>query len=187
MNLLEYNYEKDEFVASPQALVLEPIKNLWDSRKDKSIASKELSYIFFMVNKTNELKFWREDDEEVRSTEVIKHVFGKNSKWIPDEKVYKALEFYKENTITFAEDYLNAVIHGANKAMEYLNNVNWDLKDKSGKFIYDINKIKASLKEAPEIIDAVEKVRSKVYEQEKTSGNKRGQREIGIFENGNNL
>lgn len=187
MNLLDYNPETESITVSPEAYILGPIKDLWESRKDKNIAAKELGYIFFMVNKTNELRFWQKTDEEERSKEVIKYIFGKSSKWTPDVKVIKAKEFYEKETKTFAEDYLDAVMHGATKTMEYLYGVDWDMKDKSGKFIYDINKIKSSLTEAPDIIEAVDKVRNKVFEQQQSKNDKRGQHNVGMFENGNNL
>jgi len=60
---------------SPQALVLEPFREIWDSdiSKDKIMAVKELSYVYYMADDRSDYQYILDEDE--RSGE-ISHMLG---------------------------------------------------------------------------------------------------------------
>src|SRR6056297_292919 len=184
MNLLDYD-ENGKLIIAPEALVLEPFSKVWKSNKDKSKSVKELTYIFLMASKSNEFNFWQLANEQERSDEVIKFVFGEKSKYKPTALVLDALKFYKEKINPYSAGLLQSAITGAEKAKEYIEATDWDLKDKSGKFVYDVNKVRDLFLKLPEFDDAIQKLRQKVKQEEQEGdGKKRGSHKIGMYEGG---
>jgi len=185
MNLLDYN--DTGIVISPEALVLEPFNKLWKSNKDKTKSVKEIAYVYFMVSKSNEFNFWQIANEVERSKEVILHVFGSKSKYSPSIYTIDALKFYKEKTVPYSSGLLGDAIIATDKARQYLRDVDWNLKDKSEKFIYDINKVKELILRLPDLDDAIQKLRTRIKQEEQSNGDaKRGKHKIGMYEGGEN-
>jgi len=182
MRLLDID-DKGNIKMDPVAYTFEPLKKVWDKNKDKKKSAKELAYVFLMVNKTNEMNFWHEDDPQIRSDEIIKFLFGEKSKWKPDEKVEQALNFYKEKTESFAERYFEDVVVGANRAREYFREVNWEERDRTGKHIFDINKLKQLISSSGEMLENIKKLQREIEkeEQESSSSRKAGKKK-GMYE-----
>jgi len=180
MNLLDY--VDDDIKISPELLVLLPFKKLWESNKSKSKAAKEIAYIYFMVNKTNELGFWQEADATVRHKEIKTFIFGKDSKWTASKEVIEAKHFYRNQITPFATGLLEDAIKAANSIREYLRDVDWNLKDKSDKFTYDVNKVKELLLKLPDIDKAITELRNRVKQEESNDADKRGNKKIGMYE-----
>jgi hypothetical protein len=183
MNLLDY--KDDKMVIAPEALSLKPFEKVWKSNKDKSKSVKELAYVYFMVNKSNEFNFWQEDDEGKRSKEVITFIFGNNSKYKPTIAVLEAIKFYKEKVNPYSAGLLEDALTGADKARQYIKNVDWELTDDKGKFIYDPNKLRDLFLKLPEFDNVIQKLRNKVKQDEQEDGDKkRGSHKVGIYEGG---
>lgn len=181
MNLLIY--KDGEVQISPEAMVLLPFKKLYEKNKVRTEAAKEMAYIYFMEDKSNEIGFWQIPDDKERSKEVIKHVFGKDSKWKPDKFVIEAQEFYKEQLTPYAARLLNNVLGALQKTQDYLAAIDWELKDKSEKFVYDINKVRDLIIKVPELEETVQKLRLRIKQEEQEEGdNKRGQHKVGMYE-----
>ena len=94
----------------PIAYTLIPFKTLWDrdKSKNKDTAKKELSFIYFMHDFKSD--FYSEPDSDKRYAEVVKHVFGKDSKWKPDKEVQIAEEFYKDKQQTLSSKLLEGAL-----------------------------------------------------------------------------
>lgn len=183
MQLLDLK-ENGEITINPYALTFKPFENIWKRNKDKKKAVKELSYIFLMENKTNEFTFWHIDDRVERSREIIKHLFGKEDAWAPDKKTQDAIDFYRDNTQSFAEKYLEDAIIGANKSREFFTIIDWNERnEKTGAHIYDIKKLNDHLEKSVAVIDNIERLQEKVKEAEKKeSSSRRAGRNKGTYE-----
>jgi hypothetical protein len=181
MNLL--TYQNDLIQISPEARMLLPFKNIYDKNKVKATATKEIAYIYFMEDKSNEIGFWKISDEKERSKEVIKHVFGEKSKWKPSAYVLEAQNFYRESLTPFASKMLNTSVQAIEKILEFLDGVDWDLKKDKGDFVYDINKVRDAINKLPELEETVQKLRIRIKQEEQAeSDDKRGSHKIGMYE-----
>ena len=183
MQLLDLK-ENGEITINPYTLTLEPFEKIWKRNKDKKKAVKELSYVFFMENKTNEFNFWHLDDRVERSREVIKHLFGKEDVWEPDQIIQDAIDFYREKTQSFAEKFLEDAIIGANKSREYFRIIDWsERNEKTNAHIYDIKKLNEHLEKSTEVIENIEKLQKKVKEaEEQGSSSRRAGKEKSMYE-----
>jgi len=185
MNLFDFNIESGNLTIAPEALTLIPFKKVWESNKDKKKSIKELAYVYYMASKSNELVFWQIEDEGVRSEEVITFVFGENSKYKPSVHVIEALDFYKEKVNPYSAGLLESALKGAFTAKQYIEQADWALKDNSGKFVYDVNKLRDLFLKLPDFDDVIQTLRKKIRQEEQEDGNKkRGQRSIGMYEGG---
>ena len=89
-------------------------------------------------------------DEEQRSLEVIQ-ALGMPEKWVPDDQVKAALDYYnsfKPSSAGLLEDTRVAV----NKLRELLRNIDLEAKDDKGKPIYTLNTITATIKQIPGLV-----------------------------------
>lgn len=181
MNLLLYKDGKVEI--SPEAMMLLPFKTLYDKNKVKADAVKEMAYIYFMEDKSNEIGFWKIPDEKERSREVIHHIFGQTSKWKPSAYVLAAQQFYKEQLTPYASRLLESVLGAIKKTQDYLDNIDWDLKDKSEKHVYDVNKVRDLVIKMPDLEETVQRLKLRIKQEEQAEGDgKRGQHKVGIYE-----
>lgn len=180
MQLLQINKGKLEI--SPQALGIKLFKKIWDKHKDKNKSIQELSYVYFMMDKTNEIKFWAIGDWKERSSKVIEHVFGKISKWKPDKDVEAVINFWKENMASYSEVFLEDVMVGADKIREYLRNVDLTDLDDKGKPIHDINKLRDLIQKVPDILKSISNLQKTIEEEQRQKSGKLGDRQKGMYE-----
>jgi len=186
MNLLTHQDGKIE--VTPEALMLLPFKTIYDKNKVKGIAAKEIAYIYFMEDKSNEIGFWKIPDEKERSFEIIKYIFGQKSKWTPSAYVLDAQRFYREQLTPYASRLLNNVLGAIQKTQDYLNSIDWELKDKGEKFVYDVNKVRDLIIKMPELEETVQRLKLRIKQEEQAEGDiKRGQHNVGIYEGENSI
>lgn len=154
-------------VISVEGLLIPEFKKIYerDKSKDKSIAFKQLTYIYFKTDyKSLYLSFPEEDREE----RLLEDFIG-DKKWIPDTDILKAIEKYKvfQNTPTMR--FLQSNQKVMESISKYFNEVDWDKEDTSGKSKYDITKVSNAVKQAGGIIDNIEKLKDKVAKEQSLS------------------
>jgi len=175
-----FKYEAYQVEVEPEALMLEPFKDLWDrdKGKDKSMAKQELAYIYFMGDPRSDYQYII--DDRVRSKEIIKGL-GMPKSWKPDKKVTKALEFYcsfKPISAGLLEDTRVAV----NKLRQMLKNIDLNERDDKNKPVHTLSSITQTIKQIPALVrdlDSAEKTLSKDIVAEAKA---RGSQEKGAFE-----
>jgi hypothetical protein len=174
MNLFEI--ENNVVVFSPQALLIKPFKDIWDSdkTKDKSKASKYLAFIYYMADQRSD--FMHILDEEERAQEIKKFI-DLPASFKGNTKMYlKALEFYKEISETTSTRLLTSTRLVIKKISEFLDNIDMNERDpKSMKPIHDIGKITSSVEKIPKLIKALNEVEKEVVKEKELkvqSGNK---------------
>ena len=140
-----FKYEAWQVEVEPEAIMLAPFKVLWDrdKSKDKSMARQELAYIYFMGDPRSDYLYL--NDPEERSKNIIDGL-GMPSKWKPDEKVNKALEFY-ESFKPVSVGLLEDLRYVANKLRVAIREMDFDERDDKGKPIHPLNSISATMKQ----------------------------------------
>ena len=167
---------------SPQALVLEPFREIWDSdiSKDKVMAVKELSYVYYMADDRSDYQYILDEDE--RSKE-ISHMLGLGDNWIVPTYIPIAIEFYKETSKTTSTMLLRSTRGVIQKISHLFDTVDLGERDKMNKPVFDLNKITGAVEKVPKLIKALAEVEKEIIKElamKAQSGNK----EMGLFEDG---
>lgn len=157
-----FHYEGYNVEVDPEALLLAPIKAVWDrdKSKDKFKAKQELAFIYFMGDPRSDYQYIV--DEEVRLNEIKKGE-GLPDKWKPDKVVIRALEFYtsfKPTSAGLLEDTRVAV----NKLRQLLRDIDLEAVDDKGKPVHTLSSITQTIKMIPSLVkdlDTAEKTLSK--------------------------
>jgi hypothetical protein len=168
---------------SPQALALKPFGALWDrdKSKNKTIANDELAYVFYLCDYKSD--FADITDEEERSIQVLKQL-NLPSKWKPDEKIYDAIEFYKERQNTLALRYLLAARKAVGKIIEFYEGVSLTALDDKGKPIYNAKQVSDTIKSSGDLIRGLNETEEEVKKGISKISDKIGSRTKNIFESG---
>lgn len=141
-----------------------------DKTKDKSISTKELAYVYFS---TDYKSLYKTYSEEIRSASIVEDLKLPAS-WLPDEVIHKACDKYKELQKTPTLGFLEDALKGLDATRAYFANVDYNLKDRMGKPIYDITKVMNALSNCSKVVDSVEKLKEKVEKEQSINENIRG-------------
>jgi hypothetical protein len=183
MNLFEF--DKVYFTVKPteEALLLTVFGNIWkkDKTKDKTVALKELAYVWFYCDVKSHFLIL---SSEVREKEIIKDV-GLPSTWKPDKTVNAAIGYYEANRSIIEEMYKGAltvsqtIVEVCNKSSDYI--VKADDK------IAAAQKLNSLLKELPTSMAKLKEAEKQyIKESEEKSGTKKGSQTFNTFEDGLN-
>jgi len=163
MNLFEI--ENNVVTYSPQALMLEPFKKIWenDKSKDKIQANLVMSYVYYMADERSDFMHILNVDERMQA-------------------VKEALqEKLSETTSTKLLQSTRLVLQ---KISEFLDNINLNERDeRSNKPIHDIGKITASVEKIPKLIRAINEIEKEVVK-EKALKAQSGTKDISMFDLG---
>lgn len=169
---------------SPVALMLEPFKALWkrDKARNKATAVQELAYVYYYSDYKSDFSDILEKDEKEK--EIIRAIFGENSKWKPDEKVYVACDFYRERSETITTKLLENAMSGVHKISTYLSTVDLTEEDDKGRLKHDAKKVADTIGALDKLIDSLSKVEEKVKKERQLKEKMRGSTEKKAFEDG---
>lgn len=160
-----------------ETLLIEPFKTIWkrDKSENKSLATKEFTYIEFMSSKKKTNPYAGYDDE-VRHTKLMENM---PKDWKMDKEVEKGLikikDFQVEASPTY-QYYISALI-GAEKLRGFFLTFDMEEKnEKSGMPVYKPSDITRALNDTDKVLQNLnsmkEKVEQELFEQTKTKGNK---------------
>ena len=161
----------------PQTLAIKEFKAVWSKNRNKDMAFKELSYIFFMEDLRSPFRNYTEEEKEDK---VIEAVFSKE--WKPDERVQAAQEMYKELMQTRSMKLLRSAWHNLDDLSEFINNIDYNERDSNDKYINDISKVRSTIESLPKLVAALKKLEDEVKKEVEEGGSLRGGREKGMFE-----
>lgn len=150
-----------------------------DKSKDKIDSFNKISYIIFMYKWDS--PYMSYINEEVRDKIIKGDIFG-NEDYKLDPITIQAVERYKEFRHTFSLQFLERNMLGAKKLMEFYEMINWDDKDRTGKFIYSDRNLVANLKEAGNILKSLESLKEQVRKEELEPNKVRGGNQIELYE-----
>ena len=182
MNLFEI--QNSVAIPSTHALLLEPFKSVWDRDHSthKSIAIKEFTYIEFMCSykKSNPFNGYIPEMRKVKVGEIVMS----NADYEPDEYIKSAMALYEKlqkeasPSMVFVESCEQAV----HKLQEFLQNVDFDERTNAGSAVYKPADVARAIKEAPELLNSIQKMKDKVQQELFDSVKTRGQRTVNHFE-----
>lgn len=130
---------------SPEILMILEFKQIWDRdrTRSKDKAKKELTFIYGMCSRSNK-NIWGDFKDPVTRGKVIKEdIFGKDSKWLPDVDVLKAIDKYNARRPQGPlEIVLDSVEGSMMKLAEYLQSVDFTETNANGGLVHDPKKVK---------------------------------------------
>lgn len=180
MNIFEI--VNDQVTFSPQALVLKPLKEIWDndSSPGKGMAVAELSYVYYMADDRSDFQYIL--DEEERHDQVVLFVNGLDENYIVPQYVKDAMEFYVEISQTTSTRLLASTRGVIAKITHFLDVIDVNERDqRTNKPVFDIGKIVASVEKIPKLVRAVNEIEQEVIKEKELKA-QTGNRESGMFD-----
>lgn len=182
MNLFEI--ENNVVVFSPQALLIEPFKKIWDSDKSKSKdkATLELAFVYYMADERSDFMHILDTDERINEVKLFidmpKKFSGKS------KEITRAIHYYEKASETTSTRLLQSTRLVLQKISRFLDNLDMDERDeRSNKPIHDIGKITASVEKIPKLIKAINEIEKQVINEKELKAQS-GNKSISMFEDG---
>ena len=181
-----FDLKNNIVVISPEELAIPFINSVWvlDKSKDKSIAFKELSYIYYMYNHKSPyvLAGYSEDQ---RREKVIQDII-KDKKWKISSTLQEAIVCYKERISTLSTELLESAKTVIGKLKDYFDNVDFkEMKfDKNGNEVpaYEAKDVISNLANLGKIVDSVNILEEKVKKEVTQNNSVRGNRQVSLYE-----
>jgi len=181
MHLIEYdNYE---IKISPEALLVKPIREIWEKDKTKNKESflSQMSFMFFMIDPRSTYSYITDLAE--RADEIIMQE-GLPKDFQPTEDLKKAMEVYEKHTITSSYALLEAAKIAVDKVGKFLKEVDLNTLDDKGKPVYTINSITSAIKQIPQLAKDLVEAEKVVAKEIEEKGRARGGNNKTIFDDG---
>lgn len=183
MNLFQFKRDSYEVTFSEEALVISVFKKIInrDKTKDKSIAIKELTFIFFYSDITS--PYQGIIDLDARAEEIIRDIELPKT-WKIDAIINDAIEFYKSRSKTAIHSLYDAAMMAMDAVNETLINSK-DLISSSDDKIGATQKIIATLEKVPKVMQNMRDAEKELIKQiEDNEGKKIGSKTFNTFESG---
>lgn len=144
---------------APEELAVPEMRAIWDrdKSKDKGLAYKELSYIYFLCNFKSPYQSYPENKRE----QQVIHDFIRDDSWHPDEKITLAIEKYNE----MQETPSMRLLRSARKTVDEISRDLQEMDDKSKTY---------TLANLGKIIESIDKLEEKVKKEITTESRVRG-------------
>lgn len=173
-------------IPNPEVLLLSPFKVIYDrdKSKDKTIATEEIAYIWFFIDYKSDFRVILDDDE--RTAEILKTLTNLSKNWKPDKVILEAIKFYQKMNYSIKLQLLDNCISGINKLSTYIKDINFDdvdMNPKTGEIKpkHDIKKFVDTMKQIPDILEALDKTMEAVKSEKDAESDLRGGRKKGMY------
>lgn len=174
-----FDIENNVVVFAPQTLAIKEFKDIWDKdkSKDKNMAFKEMSYIFYKHDYRSVYSRYFEEEREIRIIEDLQLV-----NWKADSKVKTAEDKYKELSKTQSMGLLEDAEFSIEQLRFYFRNINFIKVDNNGKPLYTAKDLMANIKQLGQVIKGIKELKEEIKKEEQSSNAMRGGREKSAFE-----
>lgn len=163
----------------PAAFTLGPFKKI-ANQKNKTLALKELAYVFFNADYKSDFSDILDDEERSHEIKVIVEL---PEKWEPSQIVLDAIEFYKKRQQTPSMQLLEASLGFVQKLKVFYKTVDLNERDeRSGKLVHNISGLQKGAAEIGELTSSLEKLKESIAKEVEAASRIRGGGEIGMFE-----
>ena len=179
MNLFDFDKVNYRVHPTPEAINLKVFGDIWkrDKSKDKSLALKELSFVWFYCDVKSHFLI---QPPEVRIPEIIKDV-ELPTDWKPDKIINNAIDYYEKNRTPIEKMYKGALM-----AAQTIT----DVCEKSDTYVSSstdkvgtAQKLNGMLKDLPTSMAKLKEAEKQyLKESEEKAGNKKGSQTFNIFE-----
>lgn len=176
MNLFELKNHALSF--SPQALSIKVFKEIWDNDpcENKSLAIKELSYVYYMSDDRSDYMY--ELDEDLRHEGIVKAL--DLEQWSRPTYIDDAMEYYVEMSETTSTKLLRSTRAVIQKVSEFLDVIDPNERDpRTHKPVFNLAQIVSSIEKMPKLVKALSEVESEVIK-EKEAKAQAGSRTAGV-------
>lgn len=174
-----FNLDKSyNVVIEPETALLLPFKTLIarDKSKDKIQAKNELAFIYFYCDVRSDYSSFTDLEERFKA---IKLDIMLPEKWVIDDKVSAAIDFYNTRSKTITKKILEDSIYVADKVSTKLKeSVDEDLD------LADLDKVLNGLRKIPEVIKAIAIAEKAVIREIEEAKGNIGAKEKALFEDG---
>lgn len=176
------NFEDFEVKVSPEALLLKPIRMLYnqDRSKQKEKFFQQMSYLYFMCDPRSTYAYLV--DEEERRKAILEQE-GLPSDYKPSALLAEAMTLYKKHTITTSQKLLEASMKAADKVAKFLKDVDLTAEDDKGRPKYQVSSITTALKQVEGIVSSLQTLTKKVEQELEDKSRARGGQKA-MFEDG---
>jgi len=183
MQLLQFKKDSYDVIFTEECTMLAPFKKILDrdKSKDKDIATKEITFIWFYSDITSPYQSILVDADRC---EEIRRDIELPAKWKIDSVIQDAVKFYIERSKT-------AVYYMYEAAMASASACNEILKDtKSLIALYDdkigaLQKVLGALEKVPKVMESLRNVEKELIRQiEDKEGKKIGSKSFAVYEEG---
>lgn len=182
MNL--FQIENNVVTFSPQALLIEPFKKIWDSDKSKSKnkATLELAFLYYFSDDRSDFMHVLDEDERAI---LIKDFLSMPASFKHNTKIMvRAIHTYQKLSETTSKKMLVSTRGLLAKIASYMDNINMDERDpRTNKPIHDLSKIAATVEKVPKLVKALNAVEKEVIK-ERELKSQSGNKTIAMFEEG---
>lgn len=155
-----------------------------DKTKDKSIAMKEMAFIYFYADVRSDYAIISED--EIKVQEIIKDV-GLPKNWEYDQDMKDAVDLYNRRSQTITTKLYMDAMTSTNAIGEYLRNTDFLLKerDDNGKVVTTVATVTSALNSVNKLMKELKVLEKEVVkEQKELEGRTKGSQTMSIFEEG---
>lgn len=170
MKLLDFL--NGEIVPRDELFTITIFKKLYDSRKDKDLMTKELSWIYLMSDFFSD--FYNITDEDERSSEICEKI-DLPKKWKEDKLLKDCRSFYVDKHETATIKLAKSAQHAATVMATYLDTLK--IEDVS-----DFAKITTSLKSIKDNIKALDELDEMMRNKSGNESKIKGKQEKSLFE-----
>lgn len=165
INLLE-NVDGFTIRINPEFLSIKAVSDLVNSRGDKNLLYKEISFIYFYCNLLSD--FNSQKDLKLRKEEIKKYL-GLKDTWDIDKYLERVIELYtksQEEEDSYA--LLKTLYNMVEKIKVQLDNIDLNERDKNDKPIWNIKIINDTVKGMPELMESLKKAEAQFIKAQKT-------------------
>jgi hypothetical protein len=171
----------NKLVIQPEALAIPAYKTIWDrdKTKNKDVAIKELTYIWFRcsLDKYNPYKqFYGEE----RNKRILEDVMFDG--WKPDKQVAEAVIQFEKNNYTMGSKLINSALAGCNKLISYFQDVDLTIMNDNGTLVHKASDLMKNLSTVGKVLEGLKELEKQQHDDEITSDRIRGGGKIGAFE-----
>lgn len=173
------NVENFELQVAPEALLIRPIRRLWNADRTgrKESFYQQMSYLYFTTDPRSSYSYILDDEE--RSKAVIEQE-GLPEDFKPSQFLKEAIEIYKKHTITPSQKLLSDALVAANSVGTFLRTVDLTEEDDKGRPKYQVSQITAALKSLEGIVSTIQNLQKKVESEVADAGKARGTQELTV-------
>jgi hypothetical protein len=166
-----FDIERGQVIMNPTALWIPEFKKLWDRDKDenKTIATKEISYVVFKHGFHSPYNAYSEKEREGR---ILRDYFKGMPDWKPDKEIKAAEKKYNE----LQDSAALRLLRSTRKALEIIEDF-FTTADPD-----QVDKVVKNAKELGGLIQSLNKLEVQVQKEQKEAASVRGEAEVGMFE-----
>lgn len=185
MHFLRIDEETYELYIEPELLTLAPFKEVWerDTSDNKEIAIAELSFVYYMSMITS--MFYVVGNPMVRQKTILDEgvVVGLPDNWIPDATVLKCVKwarnYQEKDDIISVYKTARATVA---KIREYLENLNFNERTKTGTLVNEPKSVAAVLKDVRALTEQLRNAEIDVYTKKNKDKDFVGNEEKSLFD-----